>query len=1105
MITRFSIRHNVAVVVLCAGILLLGSVSYLSLPRENFPDVKVPYVIVTTILSGANPSDIETSVTVPLETELDGIEGLKEMKSTSAEDVSTIVLEFDPEVPTEVSLNRVRDKVDLAKADLPPEAEEPLIEEFSFTSIPVLVYNVAASEKVALSEIHDLAEDLQDELEAIPGVLGVDLYGGREREILIEVDLNRLQFYRLSFPQVTAILRGTNANISAGASEGPTNRILMRAPGEFKSPDEIFNLVVGRSPSGVPVYMRDVASVRYGFEDETSRARIYDFTAADGESSVNRWVSPLKSIGLHVKKRAGENLLEIVRRAEEIVARASGSPHVRIVKTLDQSKDVNRMLSDLENNIGTALVLVLAVMLVGLGGRNAVLVALCIPFSMLLSFIALHLMGQTLNMVVLFSLILALGMLVDNAIVIVENIYRHHSMGVPKKEAAILGTEEMSTPVTASTLTTVAAFFPMIFWPGIMGEFMAYLPMTVIIVLTSSLFVALVINPVLTSFFVRAPEKAASSYDPETQRPTYAAAVRYGKMLDFMLKRPAWTLVNAFLLLLLSFSLYFAFGTGVEFFPVLDPSNCIVSVTPPEGTSLEESDRLCRLVEDRVFGREGSGYQGPVRNLKRAGVTVSFSSGGGNAMDEDNKGPVQMQVEFVDRDYREESTGDTVKEIRRRLQGLSKEGERVAYPLYGAEFDVFLPQEGPPTGKALSIDVFGRDLNLMARVIRDMKRIMASIPGAAKPTDDAVVAQPTLRWTIDKGRAGVFGLDHSGVGQMLQVAVGGLETGTFGHGDDEQDIVLRLPEIYRLQTHRLHQVVVPLPEGGTVPLSAVATVRMEPGPVAIKHFQGKRVLNAGAEVQPGIREDAVIRQQFQDRVRQYAFPAGVTYRFGGAAEEQRKAQDFLSKAFVVALFSIMMVLVLQFNSIAVPLIVMCSVVLSLMGVFLGLVIFRAPFGIIMSGIGVISLAGIVVNNAIVLLDAIQGFEAKGMATGQAVVTASMIRFRPVLLTAVTTILGLIPMALKVNLDFQNLSYQYNTDSSQWWQSMALAVIFGLFVSTVLTLGVVPTLYLSYDRAKKKLAGLFSNSKATAEKDLRSPLKGDSRIDGGARCGIPTRS
>lgn len=1065
MFTRFALNHHMAVLVLCVGLVLMGVSSYIGMPRENFPEVKIPYVIVTTTLQGANPQDVETSITIPLETELDGIDGLKEMRSESSEGVSTIILEFDPEVETEVSLSRTRDKVDIAKGDLPTDADEPVVQEFTFANEPVLIYTVAGSDQVALTELYDVAEDLQDELEAIPGVLGVDLYGDREREILIQIDMDRLHFYQISLATAISILRGTNENVSAGTADGPTNRIIVRAPGEFKSPDEIFNLVIGTTAEGVPVYMRDVAMVMYSFEDETSRARIYDFTQGSGDNTKGEWVTPRKGISLHLKKRTGENLLSIVEQAKKIVADMPLSSEIEIIKTLDMSKHVDMMIGDLENNIGTALILVLAVMFFGMGGRNAVLVALAIPFSMLLSFFVLSLMGQTLNTMVLFSLVLALGMLVDNAIVIIENIYRHYGMGKTRYEAALLGTSEVAAPVIASTVTTLGAFFPLLFWPGIMGEFMSYLPLTVIVVLSSSLFVALVINPTLTAMFIKRKQGADPDYDPETQRPNYRAVVSYSRMLEFMLQRPGWTLTNAVLLLFLTLGLYAAFGHGVEFFPTIDPSTCTMSVSPPEGTSVEETNRLCRLMEDRVFGKPGSGYDRPVQNLKQAGVTVDVLGG----TSYEGIAATKVSVEFVDREYRTEPTGETLKEMRNRVEGLDKDGNRVTTPLYGADFDVFLPQEGPPTGKPISIDIFGEDLQEMARIVEDMKRIMTSISGVAKPTDDAAVAQPTMEWTIDKGRAGLFGLDHQSIGQILKMAVGGLDSGTFGHGDDEQDIVLRMTEPYRLRSNMLQNVSIPLPSGGSVPLSAVATATLEPGPVTIKHLDRKRVITAGAEVQPGIRQDADLRRMFQEEARRYPFPPGVTYQFGGAADEQQKAQDFLSGAFIQAILIIVFVLVIQFNSLAMPAIITSSVLLSLMGVFSGLVIFQIPFGIIMSGIGVISLAGVVVNNAIVLLDAIRRFEQEGQATYDAIVTACMIRFRPVLLTAITTILALVPMAAKFNLDFINLSIQYNTDSSQWWQSMALAVIFGLLLATALTLGVVPTLYLVFQRARCKVA------------------------------------
>jgi len=385
---------------------------------------------------------------------------------------------------------------------------------------------------------------------------------------------------------------------------------------------------------------------------------------------------------------------------------------------------------------------------------------------------------------------------------------------------------------------------------------------------------------------------------------------------------------------------------------------------------------------------------------------------------------------------------------------------------------VIQPQEGPPTGSPVSVDIFGEDLNEMTRVIDDMKRLIAATPGTVKPTDDAATAQPTIEWRVDRARAGMHQLEQSTIASIIQIAVGGLKTGTFGHGDDEQDIMLRLPPVYRFDLDRLENLTIPMLDGQAVPIISTASAELVPGPVTIKHSGKRRVLNAAADVQPGIRQDSSIRKSFQEQVKKYQFPPGITYEFGGAAEEEASARSFLMKAFGVAIFIILMVLVLQFNSVSVSGIVLCSVVMSLMGVFLGLLVMQAPFGIIMTGIGVISLAGVVVNNAIVLLDAIAQFEQRGQSAYEAIVSACMIRFRPVLLTAVTTILGLVPMAMKFNWDFRTMTLQLNTKSSQWWQPMSLTVIFGLLIATVLTLGIVPSLYFEYathrDRRRQRL-------------------------------------
>jgi len=1058
-LTEFAIKHHVGVVMLCLATVVIGVVSYITMPREDFPDVDFPFVMVSTFQDGAHPVDIERGITVPLETELDGVEGLKEMRSASMDSFSMITMEFHPDVDTETALRRVRDAVDQAKPDLSPEAEEPVVKEFSLASIPVRIHHLVGSGNVSISELDELAENLEDELKLIPGVLDVETFGAREREVIIEVDPERLHFYRLSLAQVQGILRGTNRNVSAGHVDSATSRIAMRVPGEFRDPGEIYDLVIGFTADGTPIYMRDVAVVYPGFEDETSRARLYDFAAAGADGRV----TPLPSVSLHITKRTGANVLELCRRIDEALARQALPDSVRVVKGLDRSKDVEMMVADLENGIGTALVLVVLVIFVGMGLLNSLLVAAAIPFSMLMAVMILQATGETLNMMVLFSLIMALGMLVDNAIVVIESIYRHHSMGRPRMEAALVGTTEIAWPVITSTLTTVAAFIPLLFWPGIMGQFMSYLPRTVINVMMCSLFVALVINPTMAAFIMRLKPGARTAIDPDTHRPHYWLVRRYQPFLEFMVDQPNWTLATAGAVLLFAIALFGASNCGVELFPPVDPKSVTCSIKPPDGISLADSDRLCRQMEERLFGGgPGAPFPEPVQDLKYASVKVGLQGvGGADVLSQQNTGPITIEVEFRDSEDRTEPSTATLQEMRQRLEGLDRLGHRVTDPLYGADFDVMRPQEGPPTGAPVAVDILGEDLGEMTRVIADMKQIINRTPGTVKATDDAVTAQPTLEWRVARDRAGALGLEQATISSILQIAVGGLETGKFGHGEDEQDIMIRVPEAYRLDTNRLRNLTIPMAGGGAIPLSSVAGPELVPGPITIKHVGTRRVLNASAEIQPGLRRDADIRRAFQDEVRAYPFPPGISYRFGGAAEEEEAAKSFLGKAFLIALFLILVIIVLQFNTVAVPLIVMSSVVLSLIGVLVGLVVMRDPFGIVMTGIGAISLAGVVVNNAIVLLDAVAQHEGRGVPTRDAVISAAMIRFRPVLLTAITTILGLLPMALKLNWDFRSMSWQYNTDSSQWWQSMSLSVIFGMTVATVLTLGVVPTMYMKY--------------------------------------------
>jgi len=1066
-ITKFSLKHHIAVLLLCVGIVIVGLHSYYSMPRENEPEIKMPYIIVSTFRDGANPADMEASITIPIESKLDGLEGLKEMRSTSDDSFSVISLEFMPNIDIQVALNRVRDAVDQAKPDIDPEADEPVVKEFSLSSVPVLIYHFMASDKIAVSELYEMAENLRDKIEQIPGVLEVEIFGGRERDIIIEVDPVRLHYFHLPLSQVQGVLAGTNRNISAGVAEGKNSRIVMRVPGEFENPADIFNLVIGGTSTGTPIYMHDVAKVYYGFEDERSRARLFNYLAKDGINSKTKYVSPRPAISLHIKKRPGANILSMCDEVAKTIRNSSIPNEVTVVKGLDTSKVVNEMVTDLENGIGTSLVLVLLVIFIGLGFRNSMLVASAIPFSMLTAIIILKALGQTLNMMVLFSLILALGMLVDNAIVIIENIHRHYSLGTSRIKSALIGTSEVAWPVITSTATTVAAFLPLVFWPGIMGEFMSFLPKTVIIVLLSSLFVALVINPTLCAIIMKRPKHKLQT-DPENHRPTYWLVQKYKIGLEFLLNRPYWTIATIFITFIFTIALYAYYQVGVEFLPDIDPDMVTCNITPPEGISLQRSDKLATELEDRLFGKLGSGYNTPVKNIKYANVVIGVAgSSGGAGGFQQATAPITIQIEFIDREARQEPSPETIAEMRRRIAGIDKNGKQILPPLFGADFNVVKQQEGPPTGKDVSIDIFGEDLNKMSNVIVDMKHLMQQTLGTVKPIDDATTAQPTINWRVDRARAGMVGLQQANIGSFLQIAVGGLHTGTFGHGDDEQDILLRMDKKYRLDTNYLRNITIPTAFRGSVPISEVASAQLVPGPLSIKHLDGKRVLNAGCEVEPQVLDKSGVRKAFQNRAKKYQFPPSITYKFGGTSKEEEDAKAFLSKAFLIAIFLIIMVMVIEFNSIWISLIVMCSVILSLIGVLWGLLVLHVPFGIIMSGIGIISLAGIVVNNAIVLLDAIRQFEARGETTKDAVISAAMIRFRPVLLTAITTILGLVPMALRFSFDFKNLSFVFNSHSSQWWQSMATTVIFGLLIATILTLGIVPTLYLLYEKFHSK--------------------------------------
>ena len=1076
IISDVSVRKRTAVLVLAVVIVVFGLVAYRSLPREAAPDITIPYVFVLTSYPGVAPEDIEQSITIPIEKKLKGLERVKKIESSSTEGSSAIVIEFVAGTDIDDVLQKTKDKVDLAKSELPADLEDdPEVIEINISELPILVLSLSGT--AGLVRLKEIADDLEEDIESIPGVLEVEVTGGLEREIRVEPYPEKLAYYGMAITELQKAIVRENQNVSGGAIRMGDGRFQLRVPGEFENPDEIYGLVVDLH-DGEPVYLKDVARVVDGFKDEEGRSRL------DGHQAVN----------ISIKKRAGENVLRITEEIDGLIAKRQPTwpQGTHVTKLMDHSKDIRIMVADLENNLITGLILVIVVLFFFMGARNAVLVSMAIPFSMFLSFIVLQGFGITLNMVVLFSLTLSLGMLVDNAIVIVENIFRYMEQGVPRLQAAVRATAEVAQPVIASTATTVAAFFPLIFWPGIMGEFMSYVPKTVIITLSSSLFVALVINPALAAIFLRLPaghrtakiklsveeiEKAGET--PITVRGPFLRA--YRRLLDGALNHRLPVIIMAFLGLV-AMSLIWMYRIGVEkpieFFPNVDPRGIFVNMDVPEGADLDYSDRIARQIEAILCDgareglpppevnpavciannspekthqlRRGDQFDGPtdMPNVKYLYSRTVAVVGGASVFE--SHSPNHIGIQFHDLEDRIEPSLETADEIRRRIMNIP-----------GAEISIAEQEEGPPTGAPINIEIVGDSFQVLGRMGQQIRQVLERIPFVRDIRDDYIAGSPTVRVRVDRQRAALLGLSTEVVGFALKVAFNGIKVSTFREGDEDYDITVQLPESDRRVTDVLRELLIPTVEG-LVPLSTIAKFEVTGGLGQVNRINHDRVVTVEAQVDEKHVPGPVVRAQAEKLLAGLPLPPGYKIRFTGEFEFQKEAQDFLSKAFVAAIFLIALILVTQFNSIAQPFIIMTSVILSLGGVFLGLSMLELPFGIVMTGVGVISLAGVVVNNAIVLIDYTNKLQERGLPIREAIIAAGCTRLRPVLLTALTTILGLLPMVTGISYDFHKMQVSLVSESTQWWSSMASAVIFGLALATILTLVVVPALYSLLD-------------------------------------------
>ena len=1026
-ITEVALRHKITVFFGLFILIIIGMNAYLTLPRESAPDIPIPIFIVTTVYPGVAPQDMERLVTIPLEKKLQELSGVKEMTSSSGDGVSIVRIEFTVDFNLDQAFQKVREKVDLAKPDLPDDAEEPVLTEVNVSEFPIAIITLTGD--VSLGKLEDIAEDLEDKFELVSGVLEADIAGSLEREIQVLVDPDRLAVYDLSLNDVIYAIQAENVTIPGGTVDVKTKKFTVRVPGEFEEPEEIMDIVV-KSRGEKPIFIRDVGQVQDHFKERTTYARFQSKPC----------------VTVTVRKRAGENAIRIIDEIKQILAvkRTKLSANIDLTMTFDESKDIRSMVEELESSVINGVVLIIAVLLFFMGFRNSLFVALAIPFSMLLTILIVQSLGYTLNMMVLFSLILAVGMLVDNAIVIVENIYRHRQEGVGRDSAALIGTGEVGWPVIASTATTIAAFFPLIFWPDIIGEFMSFLPKTVIVVLLSSMFIAFIVNPVFCSLFMGVKKSKDGHLEDHRKKPVIRL---YAALLSRALRHRFITMSFCFLLLIVIFVLYGMFGHGVEFFPEVDPRRVYVDVTYPEGTSLEVSNSTTRRIEEVLLKKDDIKYVITTVGSQSDAVSAALLGAGAG-----NPHLSRVMFEFYDFEDRKRPSVQVIEEVRKELEALLVPGAIITL---GKE------EMGPPQEAPVMIEISGDDYDVLGKLAERVKRAIKDAPGLVDLDDDYEAGRPEYRVIIDRERAARLGLDTRSIAMTIRTAVHGTEASTLREGNEEYDITVKLPEKHRKSLGDILQLRISNRDEQILYLSDVARVVHDAGWGAVARKNNRRTVSVTGNNAEGMNAN-VLLADVTERLASISLPPGYFLEMTGQQEEQEKNQAFLMKAFALAVMLILLILVSDFNSVTMPVVIMTSVFLSLFGVFSGLLITGTPFGIIMTGIGVISLAGVVVNNAIVLIDYTHQLRDRGMERTEAVIQAGRTRFRPVLLTAITTIAGLIPLTTGYGFDVRKLQWMTGSENSQFWGPMGIAVIFGLAFATILTLIVVPVMYTFVD-------------------------------------------
>jgi len=1025
------------------AILFVGAYSYSSIPKESTPEISIPIAYVSTGIDGISPEDSERLLISPLEAELGSLIGLKTMTSHAGEGFGNVQLEFEPGGNVDEAIDKVREAVDRAKTNLPDDARDPTVTEINTALFPILT--AILSGPVPERTLNDLATDLKDDLEALSGILEVDVGGSRTELLEILIDPTVFETYNISFDELIGQISRNNRLIAAGAIESGAGRLVLKVPGLIENIADVMEMPV-KVRGDTVVTFADLATIRRTFEDPTSFARI------NGQPAL----------ALEIKKRSGSNVIDTVAGAKDVIAKAQASwpDSVSINYLQDESKQVKSMLADLEANVIAAILLVMIVIVWALGLRSALLVGLAIPGAFLTGVAALWFMGYTMNVIVLFSLILVVGMLVDGAIVTVELADRNLQEGAEPKAAYADAAKRMAWPIIASTLTTLSVFFPLLFWSGMIGEFMKFLPITVILTLTASLFMALIFIPVTGGIIGKkrplSSRDKATFYETEQGDPRNLPGLTgmYVRVLNWSILRPGVTVILALVMLLSGFKAYGELGNGVTFFPDQEPDFMQVQVRARDNFSIFERDALVRRVEERLF-------EDP--------AIASVYARSVAAQNEDAEIIGTIQLELTEWDTRRKATVIT-EDIRAAMSDIA-----------GIDIQVEIAAGGPPSGKPISVKINSNDNDARLDVTNEVLRIMGDIGGFTDVTDTRPLPGVEWRLRVDRSEAARFGADVSLLGQAVQLLTQGITVADYRPDDVDGsvDIRVRFPSEDRT-LEELQSLRVPT-STGLVPISNFVTFEPAPRSGTINRIDQERVVSIESNVGPDINvneKTLALRAALENM----DTPDSVAWSFGGEAEEQADTMIFLGGAFVSAIVLMFVILLTQFNNFYQAFVVMSAIVFSISGVLIGLIITGRPFGIVMGGIGVIALAGIVVNNNIVLIDTYNELKKSGKPSLEAALRSGAQRLRPVFLTSITTALGLMPMVIGLNINFFTREIVYGAPSTQWWTELSSAIAGGVIITMVITLVVTPAMLIWGElmgrRIRRIWAWLFGQSSNT---------------------------